>query len=108
VIYYSATDLALFDPRIARFVRQHELAHHRLGQVDCSGPQPRFPGYDEKAADCGAVNVVRANGLAGRDVLVSVASVFYFINKPAVPPYPSTRDRAKYLGEGCGGGLPGG
>jgi len=107
VIYYSASDLARFDSRTVRFVRQHELAHHRLGQVDCSGPQPRFPGHDERAADCAAVEAVRNDGLAARDMIIAVATVFYYVNKPAAPPYPSTRDRARYLEEGCGGPLPG-
>lgn len=106
IIYYSASDIAQFDARSVSFVRHHEIAHHQLGQVDCSGAQPRFPGYDEKAADCAAIDALRPEGLQGRDVVMSIAAVFYYMNKPAVSPYPSTRDRAAYLTAGCGHRLP--
>jgi len=106
VIYYSAPDLAKFDERTVAFLKQHELAHHRLGQVDCTGAQPRFPRRDEKKADCAAVDVLRTAGLKGRDIVMSISSVFHFIDKPEDPPYPATRTRAAYLSAGCGVPLP--
>jgi len=107
VIYYSEVELRKFDPKVVQFVREHELSHHRLGQVDCTGPQPRFVD-DEKRADCAAIDALRPKGLRARDVVISTASVFYFLNRPAAAPYPAMRERAAYLQDGCGTPLPGG
>lgn len=108
VIYYSAEELAKFDPRVVLFVKEHELSHHRLGQVDCSGPTPKFEGYDEKLADCDAINSLRPQGVKGRDSILSTASVLYFVNKPRSDSHPAMRERAAYLQAGCGTPLPGG
>jgi hypothetical protein len=106
VIYYSARDVALFDTRTVAFVRQHEFGHHRLRQIDCSGDEPQFPNYDEKGADCWAIDAIRPLGLRGRDMVVAVATIFHYLNRPASDAYPSTRDRAGYLQAGCGTPLP--
>ena len=101
VIYYSPTDLALFDARTTEFIKEHELAHHRLGQVVCTGPEPKFPRYDEKAADCAATHTLLAQGQHGHDVIISITSVLFHMNVPAKGLYPSTHDRAAYIESGC-------
>jgi hypothetical protein len=106
VIYYSAADLSRFDERATVFVRQHELAHHRLGQIDCSTDPPQFGKYDEKSADCAAVHNLITLGARGRDAIMAISAIFYYINKPASPPYPGTKDRSRYLAAGCGESLP--
>lgn len=102
VIYYSPTDLALFDARTTEFIKQHEFAHHRLGQVDCTGVEPKFPHYDEKAADCAATRTLLAQGQHGHDVIMSITSVLFHMHLPAKGLYPSTQDRATYIESGCG------
>lgn len=108
VIYYSAEELTKFDPRVVLFVKEHEMSHHRLGQVDCSGLTPKFQGYDEKLADCAAIEFLRPQGVKARDTIMSTASVLYFVNKPRIDPHPAMRERAAYLQAGCGSPLPGG
>ena len=106
VIYYDPRRIAMLGNLAFEFIRDHELGHHRLKHVDCSGDVTSFAGYDEEAADCWAAARLASEQLRGRDVLISVSMMLRLLDAPASPPYPSTRERAQYLGNACGAGLP--
>ena len=85
------------------FVRDHELAHHRLGHVDCTGEEPRLTQAQESAADCWAADSLAREGVHGRMVIAAAAGMLRRLDAPASLSYRSSRQRASEIEGGCAG-----
>ncbi|MDB4909055.1 MAG: hypothetical protein JWO05_3839 [Gemmatimonadetes bacterium] len=85
------------------FVRDHELAHHRLGHVDCSGNDPQLTQVQESAADCWAADSLSREGVHGRQVLAAAAGMLRRLDAPSSAAYRSSRQRASDIERGCAG-----
>jgi hypothetical protein len=84
------------------FFREHEMAHHVLGHIDCSrGQTARLGGPDQETqADCKAAEMLRMFP-DGQRVVDIVFGHFWTWNQPATSTHPSTQARAVALFQPC-------
>lgn len=84
------------------FFREHELAHHTLGHIDCSkGKSTRSGGPEQELeADCAAAKVLTSfsDGIRVVDIVFGHLYAWAF---PASQTHPSTRARASALFTQC-------
>jgi len=102
VVYLAVKPSTHLNDYAVLFVREHEVAHHSLGHVDCKrGKRFRTGLSDEEyLADCEAVRVLRSFP-QGLRVIDRTYSVLEGMSDGDSEDHPSSSHRAKHIDDVC-------
>lgn len=100
VILYNVEAIAELSPPALRFIKEHEIAHIREADLNCTTLKEK-QGRQEKTADCHAAQTLSLRGQEGNDAVAAIAQHFYQLNEGRKPPYESSATRSRYLFRRC-------